>query len=202
MLAERKEFLGVTTNNVAEYRGLIAGLEAAAELGAREVSVRMDSKLVVEQMSGRWKIKHEAMIPLAERARQLVAGFDRVTYAWIPRKENSHADRLANEAMDDAHLVDEVRTALSTQESSAAADSVPGGADSTGAEDKSAAGAGGVEYSATGTPAAGGPATASAGAAAPGWTGAVGRPTRLLLLRHGQTELSVQRRYSGRGIRR
>ncbi|MFC9995963.1 bifunctional RNase H/acid phosphatase [Nocardia sp. NPDC127526] len=213
VLAERKEFLGVTTNNVAEYRGLIAGLEAAAELGAREVSVRMDSKLVVEQMSGRWKIKHEAMIPLAERARQLVAGFDRVSYAWIPRKENSYADRLANEAMDDAHLVDEVRTALSTQESSAAAGaptvvgSAPGSADSTGSEGNSAVGAGGVESSSTGIPSAGGAATVSVGAgapadqraAAPGWTGAVGRPTRLLLLRHGQTELSVQRRYSGRG---
>ncbi|WP_067541762.1 bifunctional RNase H/acid phosphatase [Nocardia crassostreae] len=182
VLAERKEFLGVATNNVAEYRGLIAGLEAAAELGAREVSVRMDSKLVVEQMSGRWKVKHEAMIPLAERARQLVAGFDRVSFAWIPRNENSHADRLANEAMDDAHIVDEVRTALSSQEPSAvgAAGNSGAGAELLPLEESSSAEGG-------------------SGGAAPGWTGAVGRPTRLLLLRHGQTELSVQRRYSGRG---
>jgi probable phosphoglycerate mutase len=101
VLAERKESLGVTTNNVAEYRGLIAGLAAAAESGAREVDVRMDSKLVVEQMSGRWQVKHPAMIPLADRARQLAAGFDRVDFTWIPRKQNTHADRLANEAMDD-----------------------------------------------------------------------------------------------------
>ncbi|MGW4370155.1 bifunctional RNase H/acid phosphatase [Nocardia takedensis] len=157
VLAERREFLGVATNNVAEYRGLIAGLEAAAELGARTVAVRMDSKLVVEQMSGRWKVKHAAMIPLAERARRLVADFDRVTFTWIPRAQNSHADRLANEAMDDAHVVAEVREAA--KPSQRAADQV----------------------------------------SAPGWTGALGRPTRLLLLRHGQTEMSVHRRYSGRG---
>lgn len=200
VLAERKEFLGVATNNVAEYRGLIAGLEAAAELGAREVSVRMDSKLVVEQMSGRWKVKHEAMIPLADRARRLVAGFDRVSFAWIPRKENSHADRLANEAMDDADTVAEVRTALreSGQALGRPAELGSGASNPTADERDSgsrgtlgqvaAAVAGGVVDS-----------PASAAAPAPGWTGAIGRPTRLLLLRHGQTELSVERRYSGRG---
>ncbi|EOD68335.1 reverse transcriptase-like protein, partial [Amycolatopsis vancoresmycina] len=102
VLAERKESLGVVTNNVAEYRGLIAGLAAAAELGASTVDVRMDSKLVVEQMSGRWKIKHPDMQPLAEQAKELAAGFSRVRYEWIPRAQNSHADRLANEAMDAA----------------------------------------------------------------------------------------------------
>ncbi len=100
VLAERREFLGVATNNVAEYRGLIAGLAAARDLGAHEVDVRMDSKLVVEQMSGRWKVKHPDMIPLAQRARELADGFARVDFTWIPRAENSHADRLANEAMD------------------------------------------------------------------------------------------------------
>ncbi|WP_280358422.1 bifunctional RNase H/acid phosphatase [Nocardia otitidiscaviarum] len=179
VLAERWEYLGVATNNVAEYRGLIAGLEAAAELGATEVAVRMDSKLVVEQMSGRWKVKHAAMIPLADRARQLVAGFDGVRFDWIPRAANSHADRLANQAMDDGDLVGEVRTAL--------ADSVP----EDSAPDPSAP---------AGVSSAPGDISATSGAhTAPGWTGAVGRPTRLLLLRHGQTELSVQRRYSGRG---
>ncbi|UFS99651.1 bifunctional RNase H/acid phosphatase [Nocardia huaxiensis] len=191
-LAERKEFLGVTTNNVAEYRGLIAGLEAAAELGAREVSVRMDSKLVVEQMSGRWKVKHEAMIPLAERARQLVAGFDRVSFEWIPRKENKHADKLANEAMDDAHLVDEVREALPKNETPATTpaqrDEPQRGVAVEPVTPPQQAAPGGT----TG-PAPGGTASA------PGWTGAMGKPTRLLLLRHGQTELSVERRYSGRG---
>src|ERR1700729_169056 len=68
VLAERHESLGVAPNHVAEYRGLIAGLEAADELGATEVAVRMDSKLVVEQMSGRWQIKHPDMRPLARRA--------------------------------------------------------------------------------------------------------------------------------------
>lgn len=100
VLAERSEFLGRVTNNVAEYRGLIAGLRAAAELGARTVAVRLDSKLVVEQMSGRWQVKHPDMKPLARTAMELVRGFSRVTFEWIPRARNSHADRLANAAMD------------------------------------------------------------------------------------------------------
>jgi probable phosphoglycerate mutase len=100
VLAERSEFLGTQTNNVAEYRGLIAGLEAARELGARVVSVRMDSRLVVEQMSGRWQVKHAAMRPLARRANELVRDFVEVTFTWIPREINKRADRLANEAMD------------------------------------------------------------------------------------------------------
>ena len=100
VLAERQGGLGLTTNNVAEYNGLIAGLGAAAELGADEVAVRMDSKLVVEQMSGRWKIKHPQLKGLAERARELAGGFAVVTYEWIPRELNKHADRLANAAMD------------------------------------------------------------------------------------------------------
>jgi ribonuclease H / adenosylcobalamin/alpha-ribazole phosphatase len=152
VLAERKEGIGDTTNNVAEYRGLLAGLEAARDLGADEVDVRMDSKLVVEQMSGRWKIKHPSMKPLAEQAKALVAGFDVVTFGWIPRELNKHADRLANEAMD----------------------------------------------AQTSGPLTGQPAEA-AKPVTPGWTGATGTPTRLVLLRHGQTPLTVERRYSGRG---
>ncbi|MET9490105.1 bifunctional RNase H/acid phosphatase [Nocardia sp. NPDC006630] len=212
VLAERKEFLGVATNNVAEYRGLIAGLEAAAELGAREVSVRMDSKLVVEQLSGRWKVKHPAMIPLADRARQLVAGFDRVSFAWIPRAENSHADRLANEAMDDAPTVDEVRTALLSPADlaveSARAEAFSSPTDTAASPARTAAGSSAaLSANAGSSAAAASDAGLSAGAgsasgakdSAPGWTGAMGTPTRLLLLRHGQTELSVERRYSGRG---
>jgi ribonuclease HI len=145
MLAERKQSIGHATNNVAEYRGLIAGLEAAAEVGATEVAVSMDSKLVVEQMSGRWRVKHPDLLELHREATQAARRFAAVSYEWIPRERNSHADRLANEAMD-------------------------------AAQDK---------------PAEKPPA--------PGWTGARGEPTRLLLLRHGQTELSVHRRYSGRG---
>ncbi|MFJ1731710.1 bifunctional RNase H/acid phosphatase [Streptomyces sp. NPDC088254] len=99
-LVERAEYIGVATNNVAEYRGLLAGLRAARELDPDAVvRVRMDSKLVVEQMSGRWKIKHPDMKPLAtEAARVFPPG--QVTYEWIPREHNKHADRLANEAMD------------------------------------------------------------------------------------------------------
>ncbi len=99
-LREAAEYIGVATNNVAEYRGLLAGLRAAHELDpGAAVHVRMDSKLVVEQMSGRWKIKHPDMKPLAaDAARVFPPG--RVTYEWIPRERNKHADRLANEAMD------------------------------------------------------------------------------------------------------
>jgi ribonuclease H / adenosylcobalamin/alpha-ribazole phosphatase len=100
ILAERKAGLGHTTNNVAEYSGLIAGLEAARDLGASAVDVRMDSKLVVEQMSGRWRIKHLPLQTLATQAKNLVAEFGKVTFEWIPRERNKDADRLANEAMD------------------------------------------------------------------------------------------------------
>ena len=100
VLAERSEGLGVTTNNVAEYRGLIAGLRAALDLGADDVEVRMDSKLVVEQMAGRWKVKHPAMQPLAREAGELVAALGAVRFGWIPRARNTRADALANRAMD------------------------------------------------------------------------------------------------------
>lgn len=150
-LAERKGFIGVATNNVAEYQGLIAGLRAAQELNAETVDVRMDSKLVVEQMSGRWKIKHPSMQPLALEAQQVARGFGRITYEWIPRERNRQADRLANEAMDGE--AKEAKEAKKTAE----------------------------------------------GDKQPHWSGAVGEPTRLILLRHGQTKLSVERRYSGRG---
>ncbi|ONM48649.1 bifunctional RNase H/acid phosphatase [Nocardia donostiensis] len=195
VLAERKESLGITTNNVAEYRGLIAGLEAAAALGARVAAVRMDSKLVVEQMSGRWKVKHAALIPLADRARRLVAGFDSVSFAWIPRAENAYADRLANEAMDDAKLVDEVRAARD------AGHPLPGERGTGKAVRERGEPTGEGDTDGADPIADSRSATARLGteASAPGWTGAVGRPTRLLLLRHGQTELSVHRRYSGRG---
>jgi probable phosphoglycerate mutase len=100
VLAERAEGIGVATNNVAEYQGLIAGLRAAIELGATAVEVRMDSKLVVEQMSGRWQIKHPAMKPLAKEAARLVRELGSVQFGWIPRERNKRADRLANLAMD------------------------------------------------------------------------------------------------------
>jgi len=103
VLAEVSDSLGRATNNVAEYSGLIAGLRAAAAIArGADVEVRMDSKLVVEQMSGRWQIKHPAMRPLAAKARQAAAALGRVSYTWVPRSRNAHADRLANQAMDAA----------------------------------------------------------------------------------------------------
>jgi len=154
ILAESKQAIGRATNNIAEYRGLIAGLEEAAKIGATEVDVSMDSKLVVEQMSGRWKVKNPEIAALHQQATALSSRFDRITYTWIPRAKNSHADRLANEAMDAAA---EIETAGEA------------------------------------------PKEAQTATSPAGWTGARGVPTRFLLLRHGQTELSTQRRYSGRG---
>ena len=105
LLAERAEPLGTASNNVAEYRGLIAGLEAAHAIDpGAEVLARMDSKLVVEQMSGRWKIKHEDMRRLALQARDIAARITSaggtVRYEWIPREINKDADALSNVAMD------------------------------------------------------------------------------------------------------
>ncbi|WP_299560876.1 reverse transcriptase-like protein, partial [uncultured Mycolicibacterium sp.] len=102
VLARAKQAIGRATNNVAEYRGLIAGLEEAAAAGATEVEVRMDSKLVIEQMAGRWRVKHPDLQPLHQQAKALAARFDRIAYRWVPREKNARADKLANEAMDTA----------------------------------------------------------------------------------------------------
>jgi probable phosphoglycerate mutase len=102
VVAERAEFIGTASNNVAEYSGLVAGLELVRELDPNAtVEVRMDSKLVVEQMSGRWKIKHPDMQKLAIKARDTFPP-TQVTYTWIPRAENSDADALVNQALDAA----------------------------------------------------------------------------------------------------
>jgi probable phosphoglycerate mutase len=99
VLAEEGTTIGVASNNVAEYSGLIAGLTMAEQVApGADIEVRMDSKLVVEQMSGNWKIKHPDMRPLAMEANRL-APFG-TTYTWVPREQNKHADRLANEALD------------------------------------------------------------------------------------------------------
>ena len=105
VLAERAESVGIASNNVAEYSGLVAGLEAVLDIDpGADVEVRMDSKLVIEQMSGRWKIKHEDMRRLALQARDVAARISdaggSVRFTWIPRAENSAADKLANAAMD------------------------------------------------------------------------------------------------------
>ena len=100
VLAEIGVYVGIASNNVAEYRGMIEGVRAALELrpGA-DMVVRMDSRLVVEQMSGRWKVKHPDMQALHREARELLSGTSAV-FEWVPRAENKLADRLANEAMD------------------------------------------------------------------------------------------------------
>jgi probable phosphoglycerate mutase len=152
VLVERAASIGVSTNNVAEYSGLIAGLEAAAQLGAVEVEARMDSKLVVEQMSGRWQIKHPGLRPLAAKVADLVRRFDTVRFVWVPRERNRHADALANAAMDGKPPPeDDLSLRLQATE--------------------------------------------------PSWTppAATTAATRLLLVRHGETALNSQRRYSGRG---
>ena len=99
VIAEDGTRIGVASNNVAEYRGLIGALRLAAEHApGADVEVRMDSRLVVEQMSGRWRIKHPSMRPLAAEAAGLAP--EGVRYTWVPREQNAHADRLANEALD------------------------------------------------------------------------------------------------------
>jgi probable phosphoglycerate mutase len=100
VLKEISEAVGIATNNVAEYTAVVLGLEAAFEIDpAATVLVRMDSKLVVEQMSGRWKIKHPDMMALGARVQKLIASKD-VEFVWIPREQNGLADALANKAMD------------------------------------------------------------------------------------------------------
>lgn len=100
LLVEISEFIGIATNNVAEYRALLAGMTAALELDPHaEIEVRMDSKLVIEQMAGRWKIKHPDMQALAIKVHQLLSGRP-VRWTWIPREQNGRADALANQAMD------------------------------------------------------------------------------------------------------
>lgn len=149
-----------TSNNVAEYRGLIEGLRAAVELGADEAYVFMDSKLVVEQMSGRWKIKHPDMQKLALEARDLAAKLSAVNYTWIPRAQNKQADALSNVAMDasakgapEGIIAEESRVPAATE------------------------------------------ATEEAGASE--WCGGTSTPTRVILLRHGQTDMSAAQQYAG-----
>lgn len=94
--------LGVATNNVAEYHGLLAALRRAAEGGHRELIVRSDSELLVKQMRGEYRVKHPGLRPLYEQARGLVRRIGRVTFEHVPRARNAEADRLANLAMDEA----------------------------------------------------------------------------------------------------
>ncbi|MFE7183799.1 bifunctional RNase H/acid phosphatase [Streptomyces erythrochromogenes] len=221
-LAERAEFIGVATNNVAEYKGLIAGLAAARDLAPdAEVLVRMDSKLVVEQMSGRWKIKHPDMKPLAAEAARILPRAQ-VTYEWIPRERNKHADRLANEAMDagkrgeqwEASASSAVLDASAARSLATPPPSGPPGDAAAGAAAARAAlaasrGAGADTLWAEPGSGPGGPApqaeptatatAAAAPAAGQGWGPDMGAPATFVLLRHGETALTPQKRFSGSG---
>jgi ribonuclease H / adenosylcobalamin/alpha-ribazole phosphatase len=161
VLREVAAGIGRATNNVAEYQGLLAGLRAAAELDPSEVEVRMDSKLVVEQMSGRWQVKHPDMRVLAKQAFELVRRLPAVTFRHIPRECNTYADRLANEAMDAA-----------------------------------ARGVAWAPAPATVEPPAG---QQGSSPTTYGWRAATGPPTVTVLLRHGATALSAEKRFSGLG---
>ncbi|WP_406738649.1 bifunctional RNase H/acid phosphatase [Streptomyces sp. NBC_00853] len=225
-LAERAEYIGVATNNVAEYKGLIAGLAAARDLASdAQVLVRMDSKLVVEQMSGRWKIKHPDMKPLAAEAARILPRAQ-VTYEWIPRERNKHADRLANEAMDAGKRGEQWEPSASTAAldhgAARALATPPAPAGPPGDAAKGAAAVRAALVSASGAAAtaaqevadslfadaealaeaiepcldADAPAVA---AGSHGWGPDMGAPATFVLLRHGETALTPQKRFSGSG---
>jgi ribonuclease HI len=101
VLAEIAEGIGVATNNVAEYKAAIAALERAAELGARRLLLRSDSRLLIEQLKGRWRVKNPTLIRLHTDARKLIGTFDEVTLEHVPRELNKHADKLANRGVDE-----------------------------------------------------------------------------------------------------
>lgn len=168
VIAEDAATLGVASNNVAEYSGLIAGLRLAADLAPdASIEVRMDSKLVVEQMSGRWKIKHPAMRPLALEANRLApAG---TTYTWVPREHNKHADRLANEALDGK------RSGVTVA-----------GADEAALDEPESL----VEEVQS-------PDAAAEGAVPRGWAPTGATQTTLVLVRHGVTDHTTAKRFSG-----
>jgi len=171
LLAEIGETIGVATNNVAEYRGLIAGLLLAAEHAPNaSIEVRMDSKLVVEQMSGNWKVKHPSMRPLAVEANRLAP--IGTTFTWVPRAENAHADRLANEALDG------IRDATGLLESAPPEKAAPAASRAT----KTAAGES---------------ATASQQKPTRGWHPPTEPPTTLILVRHGVTDHTTRKVFSG-----
>ena len=163
VLAEIGEAIGVATNNVAEYRGLIAGLMLATEYAPNaSIEVRMDSKLVVEQMSGNWKVKHPSMRPLATEANQLAP--IGTTFTWVPRAENAHADRLANEALDG--IRDATGLIGTPAPATSATEAEPIEAEATPKADR-------------------------------GWHPPSEPPTTLVLVRHGVTDLTTRKVFSG-----
>ncbi|MBW5253611.1 bifunctional RNase H/acid phosphatase [Streptomyces sp. P01-B04] len=201
-LAEAAEYIGVATNNVAEYRGLIAGLRAVRALlpdgpadDGPQVLVRMDSKLVVEQMSGRWKIKHPDMKPLAAEAASVLPA-SAVTYEWIPREKNKHADRLANEAMDAGKRGRQWEPSASTADLDTPRSSVAAALPPVSGPPGDAAAGAARARAALNRPAPSATATPKVGwGAAPD----LGEPATFVLLRHGETALTPEKRFSGSG---
>ncbi|WP_436790263.1 bifunctional RNase H/acid phosphatase [Yinghuangia sp. YIM S10712] len=180
VLWEMGEYIGVATNNVAEYRGVLAGLTAARDIDPdAAVEVRADSKLVVEQMSGRWKIKHADMRELAAQVRALYPA-GRVKYTWVPREKNKYADRLANEAMDLAAKGEVWRPTAPVAVDPQLVDETTAPAEETPVAGRAAA-----ETKPLPPPA--------------GWGPDLGTPTTLVLLRHGETALTPHKRFSGVG---
>ncbi len=171
VLAERAGYLGESTNNVAEYSALVAGLRAAREIDPEAgVLVRMDSRLVVEQMTGRWQIKHAALRALASEAASVLPS-GHVAYEWVPRAQNSAADRLANEAMDSGSRI--ARDFPAEESTSGPA---------TAAEDE----------------APGFDTHVRASGALVGYD--AGPALSIVLVRHGETPLTVAGAYSGGGV--
>ncbi len=185
VLVERAAPLGKQSNNVAEYQGLIAGLDAAAAVApGAVVDVRMDSKLVIEQMAGRWKVKHEDMRRLSLEAaaivRRIRAAGGSVTWTWIPREKNKKADKLSNDGMD-GRTIDTLRAALG---------SAAGGTAATTTDSETAA------LDLFGMPDA---APAAAATTRPVGAAATTGASRLLLVRHATTANTTQGRVDGRG---
>ncbi|KZM34984.1 bifunctional RNase H/acid phosphatase [Oerskovia enterophila] len=194
VLAERARYLGVVSNNVAEYSGLVAGLKAARGIDPEaRVLVRMDSKLVVEQMSGRWKIKHDDMRRLAAEA-ALVLPPSQVSYEWVPRADNSAADKLANEAMDTGGQIardyPDPAVGEAHDDQSRGEDQGRRAEETSGAVDSSA-------RPATDDAAAFDTPSRPSGARAR-FDGA--EPLTVVLVRHGQTPLTVAGAYSGSSV--
>ncbi|WP_313409735.1 bifunctional RNase H/acid phosphatase [Aeromicrobium sp.] len=177
LVADRGETIGIATNNVAEYRGLIGALELAREhAGGEPVEVRMDSKLVIEQMAGRWKIKHPDMKPLAMQAQSIVRDLGPITWTWVPRAQNARADALANAALDAQKAG---RPGLIS--------SFDGSEPVQLADEPPEAPAAFTEPRDTDKPAA-------------GWRGVMeGDPTTVILLRHGVTSHTQRKLFSGSG---
>ncbi len=189
VVAEVAAGIGRATNNVAEYRGLIAGLQAAAELSPVSVEVRMDSKLVIEQMAGRWQVKHPDMRELRRTAAEAVQRLTDVRFRHIPRAQNAHADRLANEAMDAAARgqvwqASAPRVSVTPAEATDPAELADPDEPADPAESAGPMAPG---------------AARSVAIAQLGWSAPSSAPCSMLLLRHGQTALSVQKRFSGTG---